>query len=106
MNLKITIASVIFAALLPFSASAAEDTKIVIDNFVFSPANVTVKAGTKISFVNHDDLPHNVIDEKGAFRSKALDTDETFVFTFDKPGEFVYFCGLHPQMKGKIVVTP
>lgn len=106
MNLKITIASVIFAAFLPFSAFAAEDTRIVIDNFAFSPANATVKAGTKVSFVNHDDLPHNVIDEKGAFKSKALDTDETFVFTFDKPGEFIYFCGLHPKMKGKIVVTP
>lgn len=106
MKLKIVIAGAIFATLAASSAYTAEETKIVIDNFAFSPANVTVKAGTKVGFVNHDDLPHNVIDEKRTFKSKALDTNETFVFTFDKPGEFIYFCGLHPKMKGKIVVTP
>jgi len=91
------------AAALP---ARAEDAKIVIDNFVFTPATLTVKAGTKVVFVNHDDLPHNVVDANGGFRSKALDTDENYEHVFDKPGAFAYFCGLHPQMKGKIVVEP
>jgi plastocyanin len=91
---------------LAFQARAAEEAHVTIDNFIFTPATLTVIAGTKIVFLNHDDLPHNVVDAKGSFRSKALDTDESFERVFDKPGEFVYFCGLHPQMKGKIVVTP
>jgi plastocyanin len=97
------IASVAMLLSLP---AAAEEAKIVIDNFVFTPTTLTVKAGTKVVFLNHDDLPHNVVDEKGRFKSKALDTNETYARLFDRPGEIVYFCGLHPQMKGKIVVTP
>ena len=85
---------------------AAGETTVNIDNFAFTPAQVTVKAGTKVVFVNRDDIPHKVVGETIKFRSKALDTDESFSFTFDKPGEIVYFCGLHPQMKGKITVTP
>lgn len=96
---------VAFALVSP-QAGAAEEARVSIDNFIFTPARLTVKAGTKIIFLNHDDLPHNVVDAKGSFRSEALDTDEAFERVFDKPGEFVYFCGLHPQMKGKIVVTP
>jgi plastocyanin len=92
--------------LLATPALGAEEAKVTIDNFTFSPATLSVKAGATIIFVNHDDLPHNVVDANGGFRSKALDTDETFARVFDKPGEFVYFCGLHPQMQGKIIVTP
>jgi plastocyanin len=88
------------------SAFAAGEPSIAIDNFTFAPAEVTVKAGTKVLFVNHDDIPHLVVLENGKVRSRALDTDDSFSFIFDKPGEFVYFCGLHPQMKGRIIVTP
>jgi plastocyanin len=88
------------------SAFAAGETSIAIDNFTFAPAEVTVRAGTRVLFVNHDDIPHLVVLENGKVRSRALDTDDSFAFVFDKPGEFVYFCGLHPQMKGRILVTP
>lgn len=84
----------------------AEETTIVIGNFTFTPAETTVKAGAKVRFVNHDDIPHTVVLSNGKVRSKALDTDDSFAFVFDKPGEFVYFCGLHPHMKGEIKVTP
>ncbi len=84
----------------------AEEATINIDNFVFTPAETTVKAGTKVRFVNHDDIPHTIILADGKVRSKALDTDDSFTFVFDKTGEFVYFCGLHPHMKGEIRVTP
>jgi plastocyanin len=102
--MKLRVALSIF--LLTAPACGAEEAKVTIDNFVFTPATLSVKAGTTIVFVNHDDLPHNIVDAKGAFRSKALDTDETFVRVFDKPGEIIYFCGLHPHMQGKIIVTP
>jgi plastocyanin len=102
MNLRIALSIFLLAA----PAYGAEEAKVTIDNFVFTPATLSVKAGTTIVFVNHDDLPHNVVDAKGGFKSKALDTDETFARVFDKPGEIVYFCGLHPRMRGKIIVTP
>jgi plastocyanin len=88
------------------SSARAEETTIAIDNFAFTPAERTVKAGTTVRFVNHDDIPHNVVLADGKVRSKALDTDDSFAYVFDKPGDFVYFCGLHPQMKGEIKVTP
>ena len=85
---------------------AAREAKVGIDNFSFTPETLTVNAGTTSSFENHDDIPHLVVGVGGIFRSKALDTNDKFSFTFDKPGEYAYFCGLHPYMKGKIVVAP
>jgi plastocyanin len=84
---------------------ASETATVSIDNFAFTPSALKVKAGTKVVFVNHDDIPHNIVGETIKFRSKALDTNESFELIFDKPGEIVYFCGLHPKMKGRIVVT-
>jgi plastocyanin len=98
--------AMVLASAASNSAYAAGETSIAIDNFTFAPAEVTVKAGTKVLFVNHDDIPHSVVLENGKIRSRALDTDDSFAFVFDKPGVFIYFCGLHPQMKGRIKVTP
>jgi plastocyanin len=84
----------------------AAEVKIGIDNFSFTPASVTIKPGDTIVFENHDDIPHLVVDSAGKFRSKALDTNDRFSVSFDKPGAIAYFCGLHPQMKGRIVVAP
>ena len=84
----------------------ADEASVSIDNFAFTPAALTVKAGTTVTFVNHDDIPHLVVAVDGSYRSKALDTNDKFSFTFAKPGEYAYFCGLHPHMKGKIVVAP
>jgi len=92
--------------LLGVAAAEAAQTTIAIDNFAFTPAEASVKAGTAVRFVNHDDIPHTVVFADGKLRSKALDTEDSFVRVFDKPGDFVYFCGLHPQMKGEIKVTP
>jgi len=93
-------------AFLAGGAAKAAETTIAIDNFAFTPAERTVKAGTTVRFVNHDDIPHTVVLADGKARSKALDTDDSFAYVFDNPGDFVYFCGLHPQMKGEIKVTP
>ena len=101
----LTLAAVLMGAAI-WPARAGAQTAVGIDNFAFTPAEITVKAGTKVVFANHDDIPHSVVGEGGKFRSPALDTDESFTIVFDTPGEIVYFCGLHPKMKGKIMVTP
>ena len=83
-------------------ASAAE---IKIDNFSFGPATVTIPAGTTITWTNNDDVPHVVSsDDNKTFKSKALDTDDHFSFTFTKPGTYNYYCAIHPKMVAKIVV--
>ena len=94
------------AFLLLGGAAHAEDTVIEIANFTFNPPEVTVKPGTTVTWKNADDIAHSVVEEGTKFRSKPLDTDETFSMTFADAGEIGYFCGLHPHMKGKIIVKP
>jgi plastocyanin len=92
---------------LLYGAPARADTAVVtIDNFTFTPAVLTVKPGTTVTFENHDDIPHSIVSAAGKFRSKALDTGDQFSFTFAAAGDVDYFCGLHPHMKGRIVVAP
>jgi amicyanin len=92
-------------ALLAFGAVAAQEENVVtIDNFTFTAPELTVAVGTTVKWVNHDDIPHNVVDKNKAFRSKALDTDDAYSFTFASAGTYDYFCGLHPHMQGKIIV--
>jgi amicyanin len=75
-----------------------------IDNFTFGPPELTVMAGTTITWTNRDDIPHTVVNTDKVFKSKVLDTDEKFSFTFSAPGTFTYFCSIHPKMTGKVVV--
>jgi amicyanin len=86
----------------PGAAAAAAEVKI--DNFSFAPASITVPVGSQVTWTNHDDIPHNVMSEDHSIKSKVLDTDEKFSFTFTKPGTYAYFCSLHPKMKGTVVV--
>ncbi|MBR1222778.1 cupredoxin family copper-binding protein [Bradyrhizobium sp. U87765 SZCCT0131] len=87
-------------------AHSAAPANVTIDNFTFGPQEIDVAVGTTVTWLNHDDIPHSVVAGGKAFRSKALDTDESFAFTFTTPGTFDYFCGLHPHMVGKVVVKP
>ncbi len=94
-----------FAGSPVFAADTTANTAAVkIDNFTFNPPVLTIKAGTAVTFTNSDDIPHTVVAEDKTFRSKTLDTDDTFTFTFTTPGHFAYFCSLHPHMTGTIVV--
>jgi plastocyanin len=92
-------------ALASASASAAS-VSIEIENFTFAPETITVAPGTTVNFVNRDDIPHLVAADDGTFRSKALDTGDTFSFTFEKAGQYGYFCALHPHMVGTVLVKP
>jgi plastocyanin len=91
-----------------FTASAQEKpastAEVKIDNFSFGPAAITVSVGTTVTWINRDDIPHTVVSTEKVFKSKVMDTDEKFSYTFTKPGEYPYFCSIHPKMTGKVVV--
>ncbi len=90
-----------------FTASAQQKPgtmEVKIDNFSFAPAELTVPVGTTVTWTNRDDLPHTVVSTDKVFKSKVLDTDEKFSYTFTQPGTFPYFCSIHPKMTSKVVV--
>src|SRR5262245_53464914 len=86
------------------SAPALASAEIKIYNFTFEPAELKVPVGTTVTWINRDDIPHAVVHTDKAFKSKVLDTDDKFSFTFTKSGAFPYFCSIHPKMTGKVVV--
>ena len=102
-----TLRSLIAAAAILLSlggvSAQAQEFNVTIDNFTFSPAEVKVKVGDTVTWTNHDDIPHTVVSA-GKFRSKTMDTDDHFSFTFTSAGDYKYFCSLHPHMTGMIKV--
>jgi amicyanin len=96
-------ALVLAAAVLPSEAQSPASA-VSIDNFTFNPQKLTVKAGTTVTWTNKDDIPHAIAAVGKEFKSKVLDTDNGFSFTFTTPGVYDYFCSLHPHMTGTIMV--
>ena len=92
------------AAAVSLGAAAPAPTIVKIGNFTFGPQVLTVAPGTTVTWVNDDDTPHTIVANDHSFRSKAIDTEERFSLTFSKPGDYAYFCSLHPHMTGKVVV--
>jgi plastocyanin len=82
----------------------AKSAEVKIDNFSFGPQALTVAAGTTVTWTNRDDIPHTVVGDDKSFKSKVLDTDEKFSYTFTKAGTYPYFCSIHPKMTGKVIV--
>jgi plastocyanin len=93
-----------FAVMATVLAATPQNAEVKIDNFTFGPQSVTIKAGTTVTWTNEDDIPHTVVATAKAFKSKVLDTDDKFSFTFTTAGSYEYFCSLHPHMTGTIVV--
>jgi len=93
-------------AVVSHAVAAAQEATAAIDNFTFAPAQLTVKTGTTVTWRNEDDIPHTVSSATRLFKSKALDTDDSFSFTFTASGTYEYFCSLHPRMTGTVVVEP
>ncbi|HZT43875.1 MAG TPA: metallophosphoesterase [Chthonomonadaceae bacterium] len=83
---------------------AASTAQVKIDNFQFAPTVLTVAGGTKVTWINHDDMPHTIVETNRRFASAALDTNDHFAYTFLTPGTYTYFCSIHPRMVGKIIV--
>jgi amicyanin len=105
-EIRATLATVLVLAGLSAPPALAADAQVKIANFTFDPPTLTVKAGTTVTWINADDIPHLVAEKDGKFRSSALDTNDRFSQTFSTAGTVEYFCAIHPHMTGKIVVTP
>jgi plastocyanin len=103
-SVLILCTTVALATLAGFMPAFAKDVTVTISNFAFAPAAITIAAGDKVIFVNGDDTIHSVVADDGSFHSDGLDTDDKFAMTFTKPGKIAYHCGLHPFMKGEIIV--
>jgi amicyanin len=99
-------ATALAAVVLPgWADTAPQAITVSIDNFTFTPPTLTVKAGTTVTWTNKDDIPHGIAATNNAFpKSRALDTDDSYSFTFTTPGTYQYFCYIHPHMVGTIVV--
>jgi plastocyanin len=95
---------VLATLLVPAAARSDGGRQVTIDNFTFSPATLTVAKGTQVTWTNQDDIPHSIVVGGIGVHSKALDTDGSFSYQFDKVGTFTYICGLHPHMHGEITV--
>jgi plastocyanin len=87
-------------------AKPAAGTPVAIVNFLFEPQEVQVPAGTKVTWTNEDDAPHNVQDlsELNTPISADLNKGDTFSITYEKPGDYSYVCGLHTYMTGTVKV--
>ena len=85
-------------------AETPDPTHIVVKDFMFMPTQLTVKAGSTVTWTNKDDEPHTVISDTGLFKSGGMDTDESFKFKFDRPGTYHFTCSIHPRMVGTIIV--
>jgi plastocyanin len=104
---------VMIAMLLLFAGSpnvtaadqpSAANAEVKIDNFVFGPQTLTVPVGATVTWTNKDDIPHTTVSTDGVFKSKVMDTDEKYSYTFTKAGTYSYYCSVHPKMTGKVVV--
>jgi plastocyanin len=99
------LAFVLLATAAGAPAHAADTAEVTIDNFTFNPPTITVKPGDSITWVNKDDIPHNVREATaGKFKCAVMDTGEKCTVAFKDVGEFSYFCSLHPHMVGKVIV--
>jgi plastocyanin len=85
-------------------STSSSSNEIAVENFSFQPGNLTIKAGTTVTWVNHDDVPHTVYENDKKFKSDTLDTDGKFSYKFTSPGTYSYYCTLHPRMTGQIIV--
>ena len=78
--------------------------RVEITKHKFSRPMLTVAPGTTVTWLNRDEDLHTVVSTTLAFKSAGLETDETYSYTFTKPGIYEYFCTLHPLMTGKVIV--
>jgi plastocyanin len=102
----LALAAVLISHPTPANGEETKSTpmEVKIDNFTFSPDTLTVPANSTVTWVNKDDVPHVITSNDGLFKSKALDTDDKYSYTFTKAGTYAYYCSIHPKMVGKIVV--
>lgn len=86
------------------SGGSANPAQIMITNFKFDPETITIKAGSTVTWTNQDTVVHNVVASDGSWKSPSLEKGASFSYTFTAPGTYSYICGVHPNMKGTIIV--
>lgn len=103
----------VFAGAGPFGNDDPEQTPVVtgersvtveMRDFVYFPKDLTVDAGTEVTWVNEDAAPHDATGDDEAWRTEVLNEDESETVVFDTPGTFPYYCSIHPWMKGAVTV--
>jgi len=104
LNFALIMMLAIFAMTVTARTAGTNPNEIVIENFSFEPATLTVKVGTTVTWVNKDDEPHTATATDKSFNSKTLDNGDRFSQEFKAPGTYNYYCALHPKMTGKIIV--
>jgi plastocyanin len=108
LAIALPVALALILVLQPTRARSEEakssPTEVRVDNFSFGPETLTVPTNSTVTWVNKDDVPHVIASNEGLFKSKALDTDDKYSYTFTKAGTYSYYCSIHPKMVGKIVV--
>lgn len=103
--LSLALAAVLILHPTRAKSEAAESSmEVRVDNFTFGPDTLTVAVNSTVTWINKDDVPHVIASNDGLFKSRALDTDEKYSYTFSKAGTYSYYCSIHPKMVGKIVV--
>jgi plastocyanin len=98
------VPGVLVLASASFAGATPATLGIDISRFAFEPKEVTVAPGTRIIWTNHDESPHTVTGQHNTFSSKGLDTDDTYEYTFNRTGDFDYYCTVHPFMNGVVHV--
>ena len=86
------------------TVQSSEQVSVTIQNFKFTPQDITVKVGTKVTWTNQDGAPHTVESSDGTLRSDQLEKGDTYTYTFTKAGAYNYKCGIHPSMHGSVTV--
>jgi plastocyanin len=104
LALTLVLVGVIFTGYSRTAPANTEENEIVIQNFAFEPSTLTVKAGTKVTWVNRDDEPHTATATDKRFNSKTLENGDRFSTEFTEPGTYKYYCALHPKMTGQVIV--
>ncbi len=85
-------------------APGSKTAKVAIQNFAYSPADITVQKGTTVTWTNLDSVQHTVTSDTGLFDSGRLSQDQVWSYTFNDAGTFSYHCTVHPNMKGTVTV--
>lgn len=102
LGVAMTASAVWAAATAPEDKPATVTVKMI--NFTYSPDPLTVPVGTSVRWVNYDDDQHNVVSDDKSFKSKLLDKNQEYSYTFTKKGTYRYICSIHPKMVGKVTV--
>ncbi len=103
--LALPVLVVLLAACAPAPAGGTSLGEVRISGFAFQPSDLTVKAGTTVTWTNTDAAPHTVTADDGSFTSGTLTTGQTFTHTFSQAGRVAYHCAIHPDMKASVTVT-